>query len=251
MTEPSPALEPIAAETGPIADPKKGDLPAGDEAKDVPLIPRGNRLRLVRGGAPTLVAGIAALILMGREGQLRWGVPLGILLVAATCFGIMDLLGTFDDPEERVASSRRLAELLPSVRGHGGRVAALAFRSVCAAAGTGLPQAVWGALVTLTFIAAVGVYASGRALGLWRLDEDGLERLPRSATASGSSSSRAALFFPLMGTSSLWDPWETHYGRSSREILARETTLDRLWWAQDGWFWSKPVLDMWMQAIAI
>ena len=50
--------------------------------------------------------------------------------------------------------------------------------------------------------------------------------------------------------SALWDPWETHYGEVSREMLARDDWIS-LWWAQDGWFWSKPVLDMWMQAIAM
>src|SRR5258708_22764571 len=53
-----------------------------------------------------------------------------------------------------------------------------------------------------------------------------------------------------MGTCSLWAPWETHYGEVSREMLAGDDWIS-LWWAQDGWFWSKPVLDMWMQAIAM
>ncbi len=60
----------------------------------------------------------------------------------------------------------------------------------------------------------------------------------------------AALYFPFMGAYSLWDPWETHYGEVAREMLARDDWIS-LWWAQDGWFWSKPVLDMWMQAIAM
>ncbi len=163
----------------------------------------------------------------------------------------MDLLGTFDDPEERVASSRRLAELARPFAGMAVASLLFCFSLGFAAAGTGLPQAVWGALVTLTFIAAVvGVYASGRALGLWRLDEDGLERPLAKRHGFWLVVLAAALFFPLMGTSSLWDPWETHYGEVSREILARDDWIS-LWWAQDGWFWSKPVLDMWMQAIAM
>ena len=32
----------------------------------------------------------------------------------------------------------------------------------------------------------------------------------------------AALYLPGMGTSSLWDPWETHYGEVAREMLARD-----------------------------
>jgi 4-amino-4-deoxy-L-arabinose transferase-like glycosyltransferase len=33
-------------------------------------------------------------------------------------------------------------------------------------------------------------------------------------------------------------------------MLARNDWIST-WWAQDGWFWSKPVLDFWMQAIAM
>ena len=31
-------------------------------------------------------------------------------------------------------------------------------------------------------------------------------------------------------------------------MLARRDWIS-LWWAQDGWFWSKPVLDFWLQAL--
>src|SRR6185437_16044055 len=58
------------------------------------------------------------------------------------------------------------------------------------------------------------------------------------------------LYLPLLGSHSLSDPWETHYGEVSREILARNDWIST-WWAQDGWFWSKPVLDFWIQALAM
>jgi 4-amino-4-deoxy-L-arabinose transferase-like glycosyltransferase len=60
----------------------------------------------------------------------------------------------------------------------------------------------------------------------------------------------AILYLPALGLYSLWDPWETHYGEVAREILARDDWIS-LWWAQDGWFWSKPVLNFWLQAIAM
>jgi 4-amino-4-deoxy-L-arabinose transferase-like glycosyltransferase len=59
-----------------------------------------------------------------------------------------------------------------------------------------------------------------------------------------------AIYLPLLGTSSLWDPWETHYGEVAREILARNDWIS-LWWAQDKWFWSKPVLLFWMEALSM
>lgn len=59
-----------------------------------------------------------------------------------------------------------------------------------------------------------------------------------------------ALYLPLLGTTSLWDPWETHYGEVAREVLARNDWIS-LWWAQDKWFWSKPVLLFWMEALSM
>jgi 4-amino-4-deoxy-L-arabinose transferase-like glycosyltransferase len=57
------------------------------------------------------------------------------------------------------------------------------------------------------------------------------------------------LYVPSAGAFSLLDPWEPHYGEVAREMLARDDWLS-LWWAQDGWFWSKPVLDFWLQGLS-
>ncbi len=57
----------------------------------------------------------------------------------------------------------------------------------------------------------------------------------------------SAIYLPLLGTYGLWDPWETHYGEVAREILARNDWIS-LWWAQDKWFWSKPILLFWAEA---
>ena len=58
------------------------------------------------------------------------------------------------------------------------------------------------------------------------------------------------LYLPWLGATSLWDPWETHYGEVAREILARNDWIS-LWWAQDKWFWSKPVLTFWLEALSM
>jgi 4-amino-4-deoxy-L-arabinose transferase-like glycosyltransferase len=60
----------------------------------------------------------------------------------------------------------------------------------------------------------------------------------------------AALFLPCLGVYGLWDPWETHYGEVTREILARDDWIS-LWWAQENWFWSKPILIFWSEAISL
>lgn len=58
------------------------------------------------------------------------------------------------------------------------------------------------------------------------------------------------LYLPLLGTYGLWDPWETHYGEVAREILARDDWIS-LWWAQENWFWSKPILIFWLEALSM
>ncbi|NLY93435.1 MAG: hypothetical protein GXY23_05345 [Myxococcales bacterium] len=60
----------------------------------------------------------------------------------------------------------------------------------------------------------------------------------------------ALILFPFLGTYALWDPWETHYGEVAREILARNDWIS-LWWAQDHWFFSKPVLIFWLEALTM
>ncbi len=54
---------------------------------------------------------------------------------------------------------------------------------------------------------------------------------------------------PMLGNFGLIDPWETHYGEVAREILARDDWIS-LWWAQDGWFYTKPILNFWLQALS-
>ena len=60
----------------------------------------------------------------------------------------------------------------------------------------------------------------------------------------------ACLYLPTLGIYSLWDPWETHYGEVARGILARDDWVS-LWWSYQGWFYSKPILELWLQALAM
>lgn len=57
----------------------------------------------------------------------------------------------------------------------------------------------------------------------------------------------SAIYLPRLGAFALWDPWETHYGEVAREILSRDDWIS-LWWAQENWFWSKPILIFWSEA---
>ncbi|MEZ4408858.1 MAG: hypothetical protein R3A52_20655 [Polyangiales bacterium] len=59
-----------------------------------------------------------------------------------------------------------------------------------------------------------------------------------------------ALYLPRAGSYGLWDPWETHYSEVAREILSRDDWIT-LWWGQEGWFMSKPILIFWMSALGM
>ena len=218
------------------------------------LLARGNPLRLTRGALTTILSSLFAMGLMGHPGQLRWGVPLGAIFVAIASWGVMDLLGTFDDADDRVVASTTLGAIVRPLLAF--VAAGLLFCATLgfASAGVLFPQPVWGILVTLAFVATtVTLFGLAQRLGIWKTAEGIAGTLDRPLWKREGFwvvVVAAALYFPFMGTYSLWDPWETHYGEVSREMLARDDWIS-LWWAQDGWFWSKPVLDMWMQAIAM
>ncbi len=68
------------------------------------------------------------------------------------------------------------------------------------------------------------------------------------------------LFLPFLGSFGLWDPWETHYGEVARQITERQDWIS-LWWGshwqgaegrtEGSYFFSKPILLMWMMALGI
>ena len=110
---------------------------------------------------------------------------------------------------------------------------------------------------TYGVLLAVVVFTSGWVIG-------GVEQLPWTILASLATLLPAsirrpglfvfvvvsAIYLPMLGTYSLFDPWETHYGEVSREILARDDWIS-LWWAQEEWFWSKPILIFWSEALTM
>ncbi len=59
-----------------------------------------------------------------------------------------------------------------------------------------------------------------------------------------------AIGLPALGTAGLVDPWETHYAEVAREMLERRDFISP-WWANEGWFMSKPILTFWLEAVAM
>jgi 4-amino-4-deoxy-L-arabinose transferase-like glycosyltransferase len=59
----------------------------------------------------------------------------------------------------------------------------------------------------------------------------------------------ALLFLPYLGAVGLWDCWETHYGEVARMMIERRDYVYPFW--EGSWFFSKPPLTMWMQALGM
>jgi 4-amino-4-deoxy-L-arabinose transferase-like glycosyltransferase len=237
--------EPAAADkSGPTekTDSKKEDAPD--------IVPRGNPFRWKRGLLTILGGGVPALLLMAKNGQNIWAFWVGAVCCLVAAWGVMDLLGTFDDADDHVAArTTGRALTVPLVRM--GAVG-IAFAAALAAAQASLgPWWVGSVTVTLTFIALVAcVFDVGSAIGPWRTDEVGEARPLHRRHGFWVLVIGAVLYFPALGLYSLWDPWETHYGEVAREILSRDDWIS-LWWAQDGWFWSKPILNFWIQSLSM
>lgn len=255
----APSPEGVAADDDREEGVDDGALDDGEER----LVPQGNPLRW-RGAAVFGAGCLVAFVVMALAPQLRWGVPLGALGIGVATLGLLDLLGSFDDPPERVVARVAIRDLLGPLALLGGGLAALFALITLTVAGyfsplspsrDGAPAllslAIPGVAIPAAFLAAViGAFRCGERLGPCRVDEAGAPRPLLRRHGFWLVALVTLLYLPMLGSHSLTDPWETHYGEVAREILARNDWIS-LWWAQDGWFWSKPVLDFWMQALAM
>jgi 4-amino-4-deoxy-L-arabinose transferase-like glycosyltransferase len=259
QTSPDDAPEPPSVPPVPPVPPEPADPAPSTEAPagEPPLLPIGNSLRLARGSVAVAVGVLAAFALMAVRAQLRFGVPLGALAILIAAVGVLDIAGSFDDAEERVVGRATLAQLARPFGLFAGGASALWALITLAVAGRldfpGIhhPVLVAGALVPAAFLAAVvGAYRVGEALSVWDKQADGAPRPLLRRHGFWLVVAMIVVYLPALGSHSLSDPWETHYGEVSREILSRNDWIS-LWWAQDGWFWSKPILDFWIQALAM
>lgn len=236
----------------PTAEPPAGDPPAegAAEEEEPRLLPAGNALRYARGPVAIVLGALLTFVIMSIQRQFRWGVPLAALGVGVASLGVLDLLGTFDDPDEKVAHTTTLRRIaLPVAAVVGCSVATGAFIILAVAGYVGILGS--ALLITTAFLATVvSVYRVGWVLGAWSTDETGKPRPLHRRHGFWLVTVTTLLYLPMLGSHSLSDPWETHYGEVAREILARNDWIS-LWWAQDGWFWSKPIFDFWIQAVAM
>ena len=209
-----------------------------------PLAPPGNALR-PRSLVYAALGFCALVVLMASDAHWALSVPCGLLAVAVAGFGGLDFAGYFDDPDSSGSelgdfSLRLLGSRLLAV-GAASLVWVMALRWVVAGLS---PRLSWLAPVVVTVSSLGGVLAVARLLTAWSPTGPRLcERPGLWLVLLG-----VGLYVPLLGCYSLLDPWETHYGEVAREMLARDDWIS-LWWAQEGWFWSKPALDFWLQGL--
>jgi 4-amino-4-deoxy-L-arabinose transferase-like glycosyltransferase len=198
-------------------------------------------------GLPLLLcSGLLGVALMANQSHLRGGVVLGALSFVIAAISLLDLTGSFEALPEIVTT-----EAKPTL----GRYVAMTTLGL-------------GAFILVTRMAVAGTLPGARSTSalliplLLVLTLAMLYRAVAALGVFGASTHRAishpsfwllavtiAVYTPMLGSFSLIDPWETHYGEVAREILSRDDWIS-LWWAQDGWFWSKPVLDFWLQALS-
>lgn len=242
-SEPSTDFQKVSKNVSAKESPKATTESPKKESKKSPR-------RWLRGGIPFVVGGFLAFCLMALERQFRWGVPVATLGLIVSVWGLLDLLGTFDDADETVAKSTRVVDLLP-------QFGAVVLAFVATLVFIGLAVAGWlslwasALLITTSFLAlVVCVYWFGKTLGPWATDENGEPRKLVHRHGFWVVVVGTVIFLPMLGSYSLSDPWETHYGEVAREILARNDWIST-WWAQDGWFWSKPVLNFWTEALSM
>jgi 4-amino-4-deoxy-L-arabinose transferase-like glycosyltransferase len=168
-------------------------------------------------------------LLMAHEGQLRRAVLLGVPLMAGAIWGLLSGLGLLAAPAHAVRLRETSFYALPG-------------EPAWAAPTRTLPAAI-ATLLVLGFALGGHGLPIAIALALAILFVSALRRPALLVFVVVS-----AIYLPLLGSYGLWDPWETHYGEVSREMLSRDDWIS-LWWAQDRWFWSKPILIFWSEAL--
>ena len=219
--------------------------PPSDSEPHAAAPPRPERRRGL-GGLVLAVAGcFPVFAVMASDRHWSFSVPLGVLGCLVAIWGIFDALRLFED--EAPSTSRvTLQELLPrTIEWLASIVILIALLRLAVAGVLPWPRllgalsitgvCLWSIVALFRLLVRLGVFERDRPLqtryGFW---------LVVLTTLS---------YLPMLGSFSLHDPWETHYGEVARELLARDDWIS-LWWAQDGWFFSKPVLDFWMQALS-
>ncbi len=186
-------------------------------------------------GASIFAVGVLVTFLMMANGAQIWHGPLwGILSMLVATAGLLDMLGLLV-PTDRATDTVPIAST---------------------ALGRAEGEPVWMSPKVTLPVALTLVLGLGPVLGYARLPWVLLSALLVLALSALRRPSwivfvvGSGIMLPALGVYGLWDPWETHYGEVAREILSRDDWIS-LWWAQEDWFWSKPILIFWANALSM
>lgn len=176
------------------------------------------------------LAALPLFLILAYDERIAWGALYGIPLSALAAFGLTLAIlppAAINEQEATIADEPGLGVGLFASIGFGSALLTIALGALFGA--PGVSAAVIAASLGFIALGLARPALSGGALGF------GLALL---------------ILFPFLGEYGLWDPWETHYGEVAREILARNDWIT-LWWAQDHFFFSKPILIFWMEALSM
>ena len=214
-----------------LAEDTAEEAARADEA--MPSAPALPRRRRIRGAILFLAGALSTFLLMANVEQLAAGGWFGLVSLLVAAFGLLEALGLFVAWPDETARSWTETAL--------GRLEGEPFIVQPIVAGpAALLVLVLGSL-TVGYAGAAGTILLSLAL-----------LVPAALRRPGLLVFvvLAALYLPLLGVPGLWDPWETHYGEVAREIVSRDDWIS-LWWAQENWFWSKPILIFWSEALSL
>ncbi|MCA9644712.1 MAG: glycosyltransferase family 39 protein, partial [Myxococcales bacterium] len=258
------AVDSATSSAEPDAADAKPATAGADDAAAVPVKvappPRPPRASpLWRGPLLTLIGAVGCLVLMAADRHWgTWGVPVGALFVLVSSVGILDVFEGWNQRDTKLVQAVPIGELVAKLIELSASTIVLAALLKLAVSGALMfsPNSprqqilIAGGSVTFAFLwVVVCVFRVGKGVGVWNLDEQGQVRGLFRRHGFWLIVITTLVYLPMLGSFSLTDPWETHYGEVSREMLAKDDWIS-LWWAQDGWFWSKPILDFWMQGLS-
>jgi 4-amino-4-deoxy-L-arabinose transferase-like glycosyltransferase len=200
-------------------------------------------LAFVAGALGTGMALLGMLVSPAPGSGAAFGATFAVVAGIAIASGsVLGGLGAFS-PSAAVPAVQRVSGklLLPGLLQTG--AAGVLFTWLIRAAGAGnIPgqRAVLAVGVPLSFL--LGVHGIARVLG--RLRNTSGEPPPTYTHAGLWLVGVAALLYlPMLGNFGLIDPWEPQYAEVARNMLSRRDWIS-LWWGDEGWFFSKPILDM-------
>lgn len=239
--------------TSSFEDAATGDAAAQDKvsvATEEPKPTAPKRARRVNWQSLALVIGGGAIpfTLMSSEHRLPFSVSLVVVCLLVSATGLLRLVGAWP---ERVTKAEAAGDFAPLAALLGSIAAFVLFTSLAVKGYYPvLPKVLAGTLITGAFFALIITsFRFARSLGYFEPEEDGVERPLLQRHGFWLLGLAGLLYLPWLGNFGLIDPWETHYGEVAREMIARDDWIS-LWWAHDGWFWSKPILNFWLHGLS-